>query len=183
MQAAIVEGCNKWTRPDGFKPKYGAAGFRAEGHLLHSTMFRCGILMAIRALKTKQVTGICITASHNPAPDNGVKLVEPTGEMLLQSYESIADELANIDSGEELASKVAELLKSEGIAIETRGTVLIAHDTRPSGPELVTAVVAGVECLGLDAKVLGLLLPRSCTGWLCAPTNGFRQLKTSITPP
>ena len=43
--------------------------------------------MAARALKTRQLTGICITASHNPAPDNGVKLVEPTGEMLCQEWE------------------------------------------------------------------------------------------------
>ena len=28
-----------------------------------------------------------VTASHNPAEDNGVKLVEPTGYMLLQSWE------------------------------------------------------------------------------------------------
>lgn len=48
---------------------------------------RCGLLMAARALKTRQVTGICITASHNPAPDNGVKLVEPSGEMLSQEWE------------------------------------------------------------------------------------------------
>ena len=48
---------------------------------------RCGILLAIRALKTQQVTGICITASHNPAEDNGVKLVEPNGEMLCQDWE------------------------------------------------------------------------------------------------
>ena len=44
-------------------------------------------MLAIRALKTQQVTGICITASHNPAEDNGVKLVEPNGEMLCQDWE------------------------------------------------------------------------------------------------
>ena len=111
MQAAILEGSAKWPKPDGYKPSYGTAGFRAEAHLLHSTMFRCGILMAIRALKTQQVTGICVTASHNPAPDNGVKLVEPTGEMLQQRFEPIADELANADSGEALARLVADFLE------------------------------------------------------------------------
>lgn len=43
--------------------------------------------MAARALQTHQITGVCITASHNPAPDNGVKLVEPSGEMLSQDWE------------------------------------------------------------------------------------------------
>ena len=51
--------------------------------LLH----RCGLLMAIRSMQTKGVTGIVVTASHNPAEDNGVKLVEPSGYMLDQSWE------------------------------------------------------------------------------------------------
>lgn len=35
-----------------------------------------------------------ITASHNPACDNGAKLVDPMGEMLEQSWEPHATELA-----------------------------------------------------------------------------------------
>ena len=38
-----------------------------------------------------------ITASHNPAPDNGVKLVDPAGEMLENSWESIATKVANAE--------------------------------------------------------------------------------------
>lgn len=37
-----------------------------------------------------------ITASHNPEHDNGVKLVDPEGEMLEQSWEVLATELANV---------------------------------------------------------------------------------------
>ena len=36
-----------------------------------------------------------ITASHNPECDNGVKLVDPMGEMLAQSWEAHATRLAN----------------------------------------------------------------------------------------
>ena len=36
-----------------------------------------------------------ITASHNPEEDNGVKLVDPLGEMLEVSWESWATKIAN----------------------------------------------------------------------------------------
>lgn len=37
-----------------------------------------------------------ITASHNPEEDNGVKLVDPHGEMLEQKWEVLATEIANV---------------------------------------------------------------------------------------
>ena len=51
--------------------------------------YRCGLLMALRSAKTGGATGIVVTASHNPAEDNGVKLVEPSGYMLVQDWEVI----------------------------------------------------------------------------------------------
>jgi len=38
-----------------------------------------------------------ITASHNPEEDNGVKLVDPKGEMLEHAWEEIATKLANAE--------------------------------------------------------------------------------------
>ena len=46
---------------------------------------RMGLLAVLRSRSKGGVSiGAMITASHNPAPDNGVKLVDPAGEMLEQ---------------------------------------------------------------------------------------------------
>lgn len=41
--------------------------------------------------------GTMITASHNPGDDNGVKLIDPHGEMLEQSWEVYANELSALE--------------------------------------------------------------------------------------
>lgn len=78
--------------------------------------------------------------------------------MLTQrSQQAYANELANAGSDAELAAAVQGLLGREGIAAPGPGIVLIAHDTRPSGPGLAAAAAAGVRCLGLEPEMCGLL--------------------------
>lgn len=82
---------------DGNTPKYfgyGTAGFRTLGSHLERVCFRVGILVALRARLTT-LSGVMITASHNGKEDNGVKIIEADGSMLAQSWEPLAEELAN----------------------------------------------------------------------------------------
>ena len=86
----------------GVKFSYGTSGFRAEASILESTVYRVGILAALRSIKTQAVIGLMITASHNHVSDNGVKIADPGGEMLSQQWEPFADSLANASDPEHL---------------------------------------------------------------------------------
>ena len=59
-----------------------------QQHSKNMRVCSCGALMALRAGALRQVTGIVITASHNPEQDNGVKLVDPNGNMLDSQWEA-----------------------------------------------------------------------------------------------
>ncbi|KAL6779445.1 PHM1 [Auxenochlorella protothecoides x Auxenochlorella symbiontica] len=163
LDDALRSAAQAYLKPPGFRPFYGTAGYRALAPLLPSTVFRCGVLMAVRSLLLDAPTGICITASHNPAPDNGVKLVEPTGEMLTRSWEAHADSLACAESTEAFLAAFAALLEAEGIVLppssssQSHAGVYIAHDTRPSSPGLAEAARVGAAALGVPTHDLGLL--------------------------
>lgn len=275
--AALQAASAAYPKPSTFQPNYGTAGFRAEASLLPSTVFRCGLLIGLRAKSTGQVRvdsvrlcsahcqqgqglvcntsvgvrvgeqglpcsevqlmarvliyhssvslgrpyrmqaastaclcvlrhapacppppshhphlttippqacGVMITASHNPETDNGVKLVEPSGEMLAPDWEAHATALAQAATDEQLATLVLALANSTTPAPSTsqpasntsssangteahsapasaatagRCTVLIGRDTRPSGEDLVAACRAGVLAVGAHVMDVGVV--------------------------
>jgi phosphoacetylglucosamine mutase len=91
-----------------------------------------------------------ITASHNPAIDNGAKLVDPRGEMLEASWEQHATALANAETTSELIKEVTRLIPELKIDMAKPSRVVFGRDTRPSGEALVKALQAGLEAIGCD---------------------------------
>ncbi len=69
-------------------------------------MFRLGLIGALRSKKLKGKTiGLMVTASHNPEQDNGVKMVDPRGEMLEATWEPFCTQIANAVTDDELIAR------------------------------------------------------------------------------
>jgi phosphoacetylglucosamine mutase len=154
----IIEASKKHDIVPGKPYQYGTAGFRMNSDLLEGVAFRVGLLSALRSRKLGgQAIGVMVTASHNPAKDNGVKIVDPMGDMLEQEWETFATDLVNCSSHEVLADTFFKLADQLKITLKSPGKVIAGRDTRPSGITLVQALsdaCAATNTAYVDYKVL-----------------------------
>ncbi|RKP11149.1 hypothetical protein THASP1DRAFT_33908 [Thamnocephalis sphaerospora] len=155
---SLVEAAERHPKPADVTYAYGTAGFRMKANLLDSVIFRAGVLAALRSKKLDGKTiGVMITASHNPAQDNGIKLVDPMGEMLEQTWEAYASQLANAPTIEELLAVVDRVIAANKIDLSKPANVVYARDTRPSGPALVAALADGLSAVQAQHRDEGIL--------------------------
>jgi len=166
-------------------PDYGTAGFRAEASLLASTVLRCGLLAAARARASGEAAGLMITASHNPPSDNGVKLVEPSGEMLGPEWERAAAELAAAPDAKAAAAVVRALLDAHPpLPPGGRGPrprVVLGRDTRPSGVALAEAARMGAEAVGVPVLDAGVVTTPELH-FAVAAANAFPNAAAHVPP-
>ncbi|CCF60641.1 hypothetical protein KAFR_0L00340 [Kazachstania africana CBS 2517] len=151
LEPAFIKYCT--TRNHSYT--YGTAGFRANASTLDTVMFTTGIVAILRSLVLQgKYIGVMITASHNPPQDNGVKIVEPSGAMLIESWEQIATDLANIASHGNFTAFVmhlSQVIAKLNIDETTTPRLIVGHDSRESSPYLM-------ECLQAAAPVFDTIV-------------------------
>lgn len=144
-------------KPPGLVLQYGTAGFRTNATQLDHIMFRMGLLATLRSKKTKATIGVMVTASHNPEEDNGVKLIDPMGEMVTPAWEGYATQLANAEDAD-LLTALKDIITKEEINMSQEANVFVGRDTRSSSASLSQAVVDGVSSLDGLSKDYGLVM-------------------------
>lgn len=149
--------CDAHPKPLELHFQYGTAGFRTLGNTLDSVLFRVGILAALRSKRLDGKTiGVMVTASHNPETDNGVKLVDPRGEMLEAAWETHATVLANASTTDDFLQALDLFVRNVKIDLSKPARVVYARDTRPSGAALVFSLEDGLKAIGAEARDAGV---------------------------
>ncbi|XP_006033596.1 phosphoacetylglucosamine mutase isoform X2 [Alligator sinensis] len=166
-------------KPVGLSLQYGTAGFRTKAEQLDHVMYRMGLLAVLRSKQTKSTIGVMVTASHNPEEDNGVKLVDPLGEMLNPSWEEYATHLANAEE-HEVQSVLAEICQKEAVNLHQQASVFVGRDTRPSSEKLSQSVIDGISALQGQYHDYGLLTTPQLHYMVCCQNTQGRYGKATL---
>lgn len=132
-----------------------------------------GILAYLRSCSVRglPLVGVMITASHNAEIDNGIKIVDPDGGMLDQSWEPLAESLVNASTLQEVLVAVDNIVEQcramndnfdSELPFQTSASVVIGRDCRPHSSSLAACTCAGVHLCG-----------GRCSIWVRSPPHSF----------
>lgn len=144
--------------------RYGTSGFRYDENTMIETAERIGKSIGLLMIKNliesncKFLSGVIVTASHNPHTDNGVKILDDSGQLISSSDEKYLETYTNTQY---LCCPLYELLKKDGMTCEyyencvylctlapceTINLMLITgKDTRKSCDNIIELLKKGVD--------------------------------------
>ncbi|KFQ02949.1 AGM1 mutase, partial [Haliaeetus albicilla] len=166
-------------KPPGLTLQYGTAGFRTKAEQLDHVMFRMGLLAVLRSKAVVATIGVMVTASHNPEEDNGVKLVDPLGEMLHPLWEEYATQLANAEE-QELQKIIIDICQKAAVNQHKDALVFIGRDTRPSSEKLSQSVIDGISVLGGQYYDYGLVTTPQLHYMVCCQNTQGQYGKATL---
>lgn len=119
--------------------KYGTSGFRYNSKILMNIARNIGKYLAYYGSQEEKYIGIIITASHNHYKDNGVKIINSDGFLLMDEEE--------IDCTEYINGKI-QLKLGKNIP-----KILIGNDSRHSGQLIKRLIIGGILDICNDAII------------------------------
>ncbi|XP_061609104.1 phosphoacetylglucosamine mutase isoform X3 [Phyllopteryx taeniolatus] len=111
--------------------------------------------------------------------DNGVKLIDPMGEMVAPAWEGYATRLANAEQ-QELLSVLEDIMEKEDIDRSQEASVFVGKDTRSSSASLSQAVLDGVSSLRGRSKDYGLVTTPQLHYMVCCHNTQGRYGEASV---
>eukprot|EP00917_Polyrhabdina_sp_WS-2016_P028474 GHVP01060780.1.p1 GENE.GHVP01060780.1~~GHVP01060780.1.p1 ORF type:complete len:521 (-),score=84.63 GHVP01060780.1:3-1565(-) len=130
---------------------YGTSGIRENNESLDYASFICGVFGCyLSATSDIGISGVMITASHNPEEDNGLKIVGDNGEMIKGTD---VDEFCELVNSDELCETIVSLFSK--LPVSRRMTVIVGFDTRVSGDRLADHIKQAVQLCGGEFELLG----------------------------
>lgn len=115
---------------------YGTAGFRLDGVDTVTVCTRACLMAWLFSMLYSTTMGAMVTASHNPASHNGVKIINADGNGLTPEQERMAEEIVNLSNDDFIKRCKKEANKGNS------GKILLGRDTRDNGMEIVENTIA-----------------------------------------
>uniref|UniRef100_A0A8C0XEM4 phosphoacetylglucosamine mutase n=1 Tax=Castor canadensis TaxID=51338 RepID=A0A8C0XEM4_CASCN len=125
------------------------------------------------------ICGRWLTILFSFKEDNGVKLVDPLGEMLAPSWEEHATCLANAEE-QDMQTVLVDISEKEAVDLHQDAFVVIGRDTRPSSEKLSQSVIDGVTILGGQFYDYGLLTTPQLHYMVCCRNTSGQYGKATI---